>query len=150
MIGASVYAQSEFESFKKFEIKTNVFYDVLGAADLTLEAFTSENFSLGISGHYTYSNRWESEPRFLFFFARQYIGSRQSKGLYLEPFFTVNWEDSQSGKMSSGAGLAAGHKWFIGKKFLLETFIGIGENFLSDPDNSGTVGRIGVNFGIRL
>ena len=52
--------------------------------------------------------------------------------------------------MSSGAGLAAGHKWFIGKKFLLETFIGIGENFLSDPDNSGTVGRIGVNFGIRL
>lgn len=173
------HAQENTFSLGKNEIKFDVVSAVaLGKIHASYERFLSDDFSVGISGIITSSNRLERdfttgnsrtlEDYQIVPFVRYSLSKSQIRYYFIEVFASANsgkyrrmerilsgngtayYSDVEYDYSDVALGAAIGHKFYIKEKIGVDIFVGMGKNLFSSGESPDIITRVGVNLGYRF
>jgi len=151
---------------KKNDITINLFFTSLGLLEGTYERNLNSKSSLGITGMYAFSRKYDEDVNFLFSpFYRRYFGEKYSAGFFMEGFTTIG---SVDGKQLYGRdgnltlkegpdvidlslGLSFGYKWVTKSGIVFEALVGMGGNlFNADKTDHNIINRRAISVGYRF
>jgi len=151
-------AQSDSGLEKRSEVKINVMYMLVDAAEITYERILNSESSIGVSATYVLVPEaeygWGVTPYYRLFFGKQ-----PAQGFFVEGHGSIfDFEDfdwvcandacSRIAKRytTGGLGLAVGLKFRTKSDIILEMYAGAGR-ILSDVNYGGTYPRAGISVG---
>lgn len=172
-------AQENTFSLGKNEIKFDVVSAIaLGKYHVSYERFLSDDFSVGVSGIITSSDRLERdfttgnnrtlEDYQIVPFVRYSLSKSQIRYYFIEVFASANSGkyrqlERLSGENGAGyystvdydysdvaLGVAIGHKFYIKEKIGIDIFVGMGKNLFSSGESPDIITRAGLNVGYRF
>lgn len=163
---------------KKNEIKIDVLSLIARSRfHVSYERFLNKDFSVGLSGSITKSNKKEDDFENGFNktlqqyevnpFIRYSLSKSAVSYYFVEGFVSVNggkykelqrleengfgyWQAVENNYTDLAIGGALGYKLYIKEKFGIELFVGVGQNILNTDISPKYVQRVGANFGYRF
>lgn len=150
----------------KNDVKINAFFMAYGLLEVAYERNLNEKSSLGISGLYAFSQKYDEDTNFLISpYYRRYFGKKYASGFFLEGFTTLGSTDGKQLTDMNGnltlnegpdvidlsLGLSFGVKWVTKSGIIIEGFAGLGGHlFNAEKTDHDIVVRHGVNIGYRF
>ena len=150
----------------KNEIKLNAYFTSLGLFEMTYERSLNRKSSLGITGLYTFSKKYDEDTNFLISpFYRRYFGKKYASGFFTEGFATIGSVDGKkltdiNGNLTLNEGpdvidlslgLSFGYKWITKNGITFEAIFGMGRNlFNADKTDHNIINRHAINIGYRF
>ncbi|MCT4699014.1 DUF3575 domain-containing protein [Tenacibaculum haliotis] len=151
---------------RKNEIKLNAYFTALGLFEVTYERSLNRKSSLGITGLYTFSKKYDEDTNFLISpFYRRYFGKKYTSGFFTEGFATIGSVDGKqltdlNGNLTLNEGpdvvdlslgLSLGYKWTTKNGITFEAIFGMGRNlFNDDKTDHNIINRHAINIGYRF
>lgn len=165
-------------TLKKNEIKIDVLSLIARSRfHVSYERFLNKDFSVGLSGSLTKSNKMEDDfengfnktlPQYeVNPFVRYSLSKSAVSYYFVEGFVSVNggkykelqrfvengsgyWQAVENKYTGLAIGGALGYKLYFKEKFGIELFVGVGRNVLNTDITPKYVQRVGANFGYRF
>lgn len=165
-------------TLKKNEVKVDVVSLIAKSRfHVSYERFLNKDFSVGLSGSLTKSNKRENDFRDGFNktlpqyeinpFARYSLSKSAVSYYFIEGFVSINggkykelqrleengfayWKAVENNYTSFAIGGAVGYKLYFKEKFGVELFVGVGRNIINTDISPKYVQRVGANFGYRF
>lgn len=165
----TINAQNQIKGIqleKKNEIKLNAYFATLGLFEVTYERSLNRKSSIGITGLYTFSKKYDEDTNFLISpFYRRYFSKKYASGFFTEGFATIGSVDGKQLTDSNGnltlnegpdvvdlsLGLSIGYKWVTKSGITFEAIFGMGRNlFNSDKTDHDIINRHAISVGYRF
>ncbi|WP_034044500.1 DUF3575 domain-containing protein [Wocania ichthyoenteri] len=167
----SVNGQSQNKTISKSlenknEIKLNVYSTSLGLFEGTYERNLNSKSSLGITGLYAFSQKYDEDVNFQITpFYRRYFAQKYASGFFAEGFATIGSVDGKqlrdvNGNLTANEGsdvidlspgLSIGYKWVTKSGITFEALFGMGGNlFNADKTDHNIINRRAISIGYRF
>ncbi|AXG72807.1 DUF3575 domain-containing protein [Flavobacterium arcticum] len=156
--------KNQFE--KKNDVKINVYFTALGLFEGTYERNLNKKSSLGITGMYVFSQKYDEDANFQISpFYRRYFGKKYASGFFIEGFGTLGSTDGKQLMDVNGnitlnegpdvidlsLGLSFGCKWVTKSGIVFEVLVGMGGNlFNADKTDHDVINRRAISVGYRF
>lgn len=150
----------------KNELKINIYFTSLGLFEGTYERNLNKKSSLGITGLYSFSQKYDEDVNFQISpFYRRYFGQKYASGFFTEGFATLGSIDGKqltdiNGNLTSNEdsdvidlslGLSIGYKWVTKSGITFEALFGLGGNlFNANKTDHNIINRRAINIGYRF
>ncbi|CAZ97366.1 DUF3575 domain-containing protein [Zobellia galactanivorans] len=151
---------------RKNELKINVYFTALGLLESTYERNLNRKSSLGITGLYAFSQKYDEDVNFQISpFYRRYFGKKYASGFFTEGFATIGSTDGKqltdiNGNLTPNEGpdvidlslgLSIGYKWVTKSGISIEALFGMGGNlFNADKTDHNIINRRAISIGYRF
>ena len=148
------------------ELKINVYFTALGLFEGTYERNLNSKSSLGITGLYAFSQKYDEDVNFQISpFYRRYFGRKYASGFFTEGFGTLGSTDGKqltdiNGNLTLNEGpdvidvslgLSIGYKWVTKSGITFEALFGMGGNlFNADKTDHNIINRRAISIGYRF
>lgn len=162
--------EQEVAQFGKNEIKLNMFYLVIGAAELSYERNLNDASSIGMSVLIPIGEGARDEINFVLTpYYRLFFGNKPAQGFFFEGFGMLNstktyqyfnqvnngfftTTEERKNVVDFALGFAIGGKFVLREKIVAEVTGGIGRNLLNSNENqySAVVPRFNIAIGYRF
>ncbi|NJB81804.1 DUF3575 domain-containing protein [Wenyingzhuangia aestuarii] len=150
----------------KNELKINVYFTAFGLFETTYERNLNRKSSLGITGLYSFSKKYDEDVNFQISpFYRRYFGKKYASGFFIEGFGTLGSIDGKQLTDVNGnitlnegpdvidlsLGLSIGYKWVTKKGIIFEALFGMGGNlFNANKTDHNIINRRAISIGYRF